>query len=299
MKRNIKDMVSKKTMLGKTNYYNKKNEMSLANTLKRGVHETSPQQSVIAVVEKLEPTIVTKPSNVEILQLKLTQKTCKLSNFRILLLISNYERIDMFKTLLSEIKTFKNCNIHIDYIVYDDRSSYTIDDPMFKINNEHRGKIGYWKTFNEMFKYCKTNQYDVYVFSPNDFINYDFNKIVEYGSKLRNDKYIFNIINDGRLTSWNDRLPISLTDKIRLQFFTDCGFFTNYITLESLDFTVEKTTNQRENIGSRVGSQLTKRINDMSIPIFSPISSFAYHGEHESLMNYDVRLNNKLLSKHD
>lgn len=50
------------------------------------------------------------------------------------------------------------------------------------------------------------------------------------------------------------------------------------------------------NRGSFVGEQLTRRLVNLKVPIFTPIKSFAYHGDHESLMNPEVRKIHKIIS---
>lgn len=216
---------------------------------------------------------------------KLLTEEVKIKNVKILFLISNYEREAMLKELLGEIKVLNSENIIADYIIFDDQSSYVINDSKTIINNEHRGKRDYWMTFNDMFKYAEKNIYDIYVFTPNDFLNYNFKKIIEYGVKLIDTKYVFNTLNDGRTTCWNFVKPINLTKEVDLIFFSDCGFFTNYNTLSALNFKMNKIVITDMYYGSQVGAQITERINKLRIPIFHPLESFVYHGKHDSLMN--------------
>ena len=222
----------------------------------------------------------------------LNKKIVGIEKHKILFLISNYERKEMLNQLLDEIKTFNTEKIIVDYMIFDDVSSYTIDDPNVIVNDEHRGKFNYWKTFNDMFKYCEKNPYDIYVFSPNDFSKYDINKIVRYGIKLIKHKYIFNTFNDKRATCWNTTQPINLTDEVDLIFFSDCGFFTNHITLKALEFKMNEIITRNSNISSQVGKQLTNRLNILKIPIFHPIDSIVSHGNHPSLMNSEKIINN-------
>lgn len=222
-------------------------------------------------------------------------------NVNILFLISNYERKDMLMELLSEIEIInKNPHINIDYKIFDDQSSYELEDKNFIINTEHRGKKYYWKTFNEMFNYCRNKkQYDIFVFTPNDFLKYNFFKLIEYGINLKNEFYIFNIINDGRTSCWTHKKPILINDDVRLQFFSDCGFFTNYKTLRLLNFKINPIHLTDKNLlkyGSRVGKQISDRSNRLNIKTFTPLKSIAYHGDHESLMNKEERKKNKLIS---
>jgi len=216
----------------------------------------------------------------------------KIEPIKVLFLISNYEREKMLKDLLEEIKSYNSEQIIVDYIIFDDVSSYTLDDPNFIVNPEHRGKFKYWQTFDDMFKYCQNNYYDIYIFSPNDFIDYNFNKMVEYGVKLSKHQYIFNTLEDGRITCWNRTKPINLTDEVNQYFFTDCGFFTNQLTLKALEFKINPITTANPIISSQVGKQITNRINQLKIPIFHPIQSLVYHGYHQSLMNPNGRENN-------
>lgn len=224
------------------------------------------------------------------------QNIVHIVDVKILFLISNYMREDMLLKLLNEINSF-----NLDYLIFDDKSSYKIDDYRFIINNEHRGKNLYWKTFDEMFKICRDLDYDIFVFSPNDFLKYDFKRIIEYGVALKDHHYIFNIINDGRIISWINQKPVNINNDINKVFFTDCGFFTNKKTLEKFNYTINPVNNQRfnyNNISSGVGEQLTRRAHSMGIPIFMPIKSLAHHGDHESLMHPILRKKDKLKSIH-
>ena len=213
----------------------------------------------------------------------------------ILILISNFERYDMLIKIIDEINGYSDA-INVDYIIFDDKSSYTLDKN-FIINDEHRGKKLYWKTFNDMFSYCKNNLYDTYVFIPNDFINLKINDIIEYSRLLKDEYYFFNIINDGRDKSWLNIDSIKINSDVKLVYFTDCGFFTNNKTLERLEYKINQINiSDKSKSSSGVGKQLSFRLYDLEIPIFNPIKSLAYHGNHESIMNPEERKINKLIS---
>ena len=212
-------------------------------------------------------------------------------NVKILFLITNYERREMLLDLLSEVKSLnKKPNVNVDYVIFDDRSSYVLDDVNFIINDSHRAKPKYWLTFDDMFKYCENKtEYDIFIFSPNDYLNYDFNGIVEYGIKLKEQEYIFNTRNHNRVTCWNKTKGIDLINDISLIFYTDCAFFTNYKTLKMFDFKILNTKARNPKLGSGVGRQMTNRANLMKIPIFQPNNGFVTHGyvgkEHKSVMH--------------
>jgi len=217
--------------------------------------------------------------------------------FSVLFFVSNYMRQEMLMQIINDFNSYNRSGITLDYLIYDDVSDYRINDSRFIVNDEHRGKLLYWKTFNEMFQKSKELNYDLYCFIPNDFLNIDIDRIINYAMPMNDYYYIFNIVNDGRLKSWSNDEPKNINNEIRRIYFTDCGFFTNRKTLEKLEFKIDPILNVNVNSSSGVGKQLTKRINALNIPIFMPIKSIAYHGDHESLMNPDERKINKLISR--
>ncbi|HPC09831.1 MAG TPA: hypothetical protein PLN85_02005 [archaeon] len=289
IKKKINNTITKKNIV--INNLNKKNNINLNSDKIYENKKSESKYNFPNIVENKK--IESKNDIINIIENKIKNyDLIDNLNPKILFLISNYEREEMLKQLISEIKT-----INADYIIFDDVSSYKIDDPNVIINDYHRGKGDYWKTFDDMFKYCKENYYDIYVFTPNDFLNYKFDKIITYGVNLRNYEYIFNIINDGRKSCWVGIEEKILNNKIKLSFFTDCAFFTNYKTLSLLEFKMNKINLKPiPNRGSFVGEQLTRRLVNLKVPIFTPIKSFAYHGDHESLMNPEVRKIHKIIS---
>lgn len=305
-KPNIKKRIEKKILLSiEKKNISKKNESNMSITDRDKLRQPDYNHKPVNIQSpskteqnQLRSNIVT--SDEFLLKNKIKNKTINYNfnkdvdttNLKVLFIISNYEREEMLQQLLSEIR-----NIGADYMIFDDVSSYRINDDNLIVNDFHRGKENYWKTFNEMFKYCKDKFYDIYVFTPNDFLNYNMNRIMKYGGNLINEEYIFNIINDGRETSWNKLEPMTINDEIKLHFFTDCGFFTNYKTLELLEFKINEIILKNNKYGSMVGCQLTNRLLSLKVPIFTPIKSIAFHGDHHSLMNYETRIVNKLISR--
>ncbi len=222
------------------------------------------------------------------------------SNFKILFLIFNYERYEMLNKIISEINEYNQEGHIIDYIIFDDESSYFIDDYRFIVNPKHRGKELLWKTFDDMFKYVKSNKkYDLYVISPNDFINFDFNRLIKYGYHFINDSFLFNLINDGREKTWGLKRQTIYNDEIFRFYFNDCSFITNWKTLKLFNFEMLEINRNRflnKNVSSGVGYQISKRCLKLNINIYKPIKSLAYHGEHKSLMHGEFRKKNKLIS---
>lgn len=86
-----------------------------------------------------------------------------------LVVITTYNRKNSVTNLVSKLLTNKNCDI----VLFDDCSEEQIEVTnkrvTFIVNSEHRGKSGYWMTWNDIFAYCKDHDtYDYYIFLPDD-----------------------------------------------------------------------------------------------------------------------------------
>jgi hypothetical protein len=218
---------------------------------------------------------------------------------RILFLISNYERYDMLKKLISELDSLCCEKFEINYVIFDDKSSYSLDYKNVIVNDVHRGKMKYWKTFDDMFKLVGSVECDTIIFTPNDFIDYNFDRLFNLIEKFGNDIYVLNIINDGRVSCWNGIERVVHDDELYRDYYCDCGFITNKNTMNLIGYYINPISinyNKYNEMSSGVGRQLTDRLNSNKIPIFTPIKSLAYHGNHESLMNKQIRKKNKLIS---
>jgi hypothetical protein len=214
----------------------------------------------------------------------------------ILTLISNYQRKDMLQNLIKECD-----DNNIDYYIIDDCSDYKLDfipKDKYKVNEYNRNKKEYYKTFNELMDYALNSKYDYFIFSPNDFSQYDFDRINTIIDDYNTKPFIFNLINDGRTKCWTNKNMLKINDDLNKIYWTDCGLVTNRITLELLkDLHVPHHWFKRPNMSSGVGYELTKRINMHSIPTFMPTKSLAFHGDHPSMMHQTERLKNPLISK--
>ena len=86
-----------------------------------------------------------------------------------LIVITSYNRKDSLRKLVDNLLAEENCDI----VIFDDHSK---DRPSFKgkqnvrvvVNPEHRGKTGFWQTYNDIFDYCKKYHYDYYIILPDD-----------------------------------------------------------------------------------------------------------------------------------
>ena len=91
---------------------------------------------------------------------------------RVLVAITSYNRQDELITLCASLQDDEHQSIIPDIAVFDDCTpSLTIfRGPGIKIiqSPEHRGKAGFWKTYNDIFAYCKEHEYDYYIILPDD-----------------------------------------------------------------------------------------------------------------------------------
>ena len=199
-----------------------------------------------------------------------------------------YDRPKMLKQTKDHI--LSNCTLEDSLNIYNDG-----------VTHEHRGKKGFWKTWNEALIACKEQQENLFVFMPEDFIDLDFKRLRKIHERLNGEPYVCNIINDGRHQQWRGFPELPIKDGLQQIGFTDCGFFCNREALEQIGFWMEEPPKGwfelMPNISSGVGMMLTNRLAKKGIDIFKPVKSLAYHGNHESKMHGEERTNNPLISK--
>ena len=91
---------------------------------------------------------------------------------RVLVAITSYNRQDELINLCASLQDDEHQSIIPDIAVFDDCTpSLTIfRGPGIKLiqSAEHRGKAGFWKTYNDIFAYCKEHEYDYYIILPDD-----------------------------------------------------------------------------------------------------------------------------------
>ena len=201
-----------------------------------------------------------------------------------------YNRPEKLNKLIKELDGY-------DYHVIDDGSDEKPDITESRLSVlEHSGKVGFWKTFNFVIKLLINSKHDDFLILPDDVYDIDFDRISFYQNKFKNKKYFINMINDGREYSWvKPNFTVDKIDGLIHTGFFDCAGLTNRKTLE--DFLLSPITNRNKNLSSGVGAQITKRMNEKKVPMFTPIKSLMFHGDHESKMNPLERKKNKLISK--
>lgn len=220
--------------------------------------------------------------------------------------IKNYERKEMLLSLIGEIEFFskKNKSHNVYYHIIDDCSKFTKE--FVKSNKiiqspKNYGKKLHWMLWDMDFGILGgKKEIDLFIFLPSDASKVNFNEILKNAESLKEEEYVFNIINDGRTQCWNRRKPEIVNHIYMKVGFTDCCFFTNRKTLDKLGFFILEVPKERfalnKSVSSGVGEQLTKRLNNDKTDIYLPHNSFAHHGDHESVMHKDERKKNPLVA---
>jgi hypothetical protein len=189
-------------------------------------------------------------------------------------------------------------------VIIDDGSSF---DPMpiakksYFHRLRHKGKEQFFLNWQYAFKICAESTDDFFLFLPDDFLNVDYKTIEQIHTNAKG-KYIYNLLNDGRPQCWTPikkkETTVAGVDSYRVSY-CDGGYFTNRETLEAIHFEQEFISFRRfdrEDISSGVGETQSRRFWKLGIPMYCPKKSLCFHGEHDSVMHYELRKKEPLKS---
>jgi hypothetical protein len=208
--------------------------------------------------------------------------------------------------LLTNVKHFDDHGFETTII--DDASTFDLTEcneyaDIFQ-SEKKLGKRFYWMQWRTAFEIALDTKDDLFIFTPDDFMDLDLEKIKEMHEALKNRAYCFNLINDGREQSFRqfEPIPRTINETECLQVgFTDCGFFCNRMTLNILKFRIDPIMQERFHAdplrSSGVGEQLTFRMRNAGVFMLRPNKSLAFHGDHTSIMHPEERKRNPLTSK--
>lgn len=211
--------------------------------------------------------------------------------------IFSYERENMLKALVEEIKAFSSVNI--SYKIIDDGSSFVLPNNFYQF--EHGGKQKFWRMWDYALRSLKNDRSDIFLFLPSDVSNVDFKQIIARHRQFSRNAYAYNVINDGRVNCWNTVKPTMIDQHTTSIGFTDCGFFCNRLALKKIGYYVNEVNPQRfehnSAISSGVGQQITFRMRKAHVAMYMPVKSLVYHGNHPSVMHPNERLKTPLISQ--
>ena len=226
--------------------------------------------------------------------------------------INTYNRHIFLKRLLQNIESMSSrYNIRIN--IFDDGSNY-FDENIKIINlfknvfyyryNINFGKKYYWMIWDNMLKCNKNIIAEKYIFLPDDVQLKDdfFKKINNLYKKINDDKKICLSIlmdeNRRNKSCWTNFKVIEYEDFYKTQW-NDLCFVCENIFFESLNYTIEKIDTKifkNKNISSGVGRQISLRLHKLGFSMYHSKISLVIHGDHESKMNKEERIINKLIS---
>ena len=206
--------------------------------------------------------------------------------------IFTYKR---YENLMRNVRRLKSCGID-PIVVVDEIGARIPHDQVWE--HEHRGKRGFWLTWQEMLSDCKNHKADIYLFMPDDFDEFNAFKMIESHNKHKDKPYAYNIVNDGRGACWTGIEPKKVSNRDIEVGYIDCGFFCNRKALQAIKFGIQKPHEKFMNKGmsSGVGSALSQAFLKAKVKMYCPVSSYAVHGNHESVMHPDERKDNPLKS---
>ena len=195
---------------------------------------------------------------------------------RVLVAITSYNRQQSLFNLVSHIMD-ESCNV--DFVVFDDCSDFEgVNTHIFKFikSPEHRGKAGYWKTWQDIFNYCKSVQdkYSHFIFLPDDVEpcqNFIEKAVAAFDSipnctslsPLRTNYSIY----QGK-SRWGGRTVEQQGDFIQSHFFDGCAV-VNHRFFEALNwYMMPIVASDDPYKSSGVGMQITKRLQEKGDRMF-------------------------------
>jgi hypothetical protein len=178
-------------------------------------------------------------------------------------IFSSPQRSDMLKSLLHELKAF-------DVSIIDSAETF--------------GKENFWMRWKEARQICLDSKHDNYLILPDDISDIQIKEVKQIFKQKKDKLFTCNISNDGRKKCWGGD-------------YFDCGGLTNRKTLEKIKVTKVGEDWFKKAQSSGVGYQLTMQLRKIGAELITPEYSLCYHGTHDSVMHYEYRKANPLVTK--
>lgn len=202
--------------------------------------------------------------------------------------ITTYNRLGMLSQVVNHLNTFG-----IIPQIKDDGSTYNHNFHQY-FRHEHRGKDGFYLTWQEMLLDCEKSDAELFLFMPDDFQDLDYKMLLAlHYEYTKHGAYAFNIINDGRSGMWTGIQESQLNNTVIMCGMVDCGFFCNKQALDGLNVKWYEPTE----VDSGVGKSLSLAFLNKRVPMYKPAKSLAVHGNHKSEMHTEERIKNPLISR--
>ena len=202
--------------------------------------------------------------------------------------IFSYNRPDHLYRCAGELEQFSRV-----YVI-DDCSNFIVKGYSHYRSKMNRGKKGYYLQWQEAFNRAKRFKDDVYIFSPDDAIDFDYLRIKQMVEGL-SGAWCINFFKDHRDECWVNFKPIPINIngiEARQIGFMDCAIVISREALELLDFKIPPIPKGWLNAGysSGVGKYLSQEMKKLNIPIYQPLTSLAHHNGNDcSVMHKEER----------
>jgi hypothetical protein len=223
--------------------------------------------------------------------------------YDICVIITTYNREKLLKRLLADIDNNK-LNYNILVAVFDDASfnKFSLFDDIKHIRyNKNHGKIYYWKLITDTMQFCKQVNSKYYIYLPDDVTlvdNFFFKAIEQYEGIKEENKICLSLLLPKQLinkTNWTDFIPIEYDSYYKTQWCDLC-FISEKKLFEAIDYKINQLPirGDYKNYGSGVGLNMSMRLFKSGYNMYHTKESLALHGDHTSVMNHEIRINNKL-----
>jgi glycosyltransferase involved in cell wall biosynthesis len=188
-------------------------------------------------------------------------------------IVFSYNREKHLRACVKELQEFS------EVMVFDDCSSFQLSGFKYHKNKVNLGKRGFVDQWQKAWEYCKNSKHDLFLFSPDDFIGFDIERIKEMVSIIDSPYYFINYVRDNRDECWVKFKPENIHPTYRQIGFVDCAVIVNRATLEKLKWVVPTVPDywHRLKLSSGVGKFMSHELQRLKIPIYQPFKSFAQH----------------------
>lgn len=226
------------------------------------------------------------------------------------IIISTYNRPEMLKDLLDDIK-YNSLGKRVLVTIFDDGSNKDYEyldkyDVKYIKYVKNNGKFNYWKLISDTFKYCANIKSKYYIYLPDDIRLKDnfFEESVRIFEKIEDDnKICLNLLMDESRRgnpNWTGFKPVEYDDYYHTQW-NDLCFISNIDFFQMLNFEILPINKNRwaknSELGSGVGQQMSMRLLALNQNMYHVIDSLVTHDDHISKMNYIDRKKTKLIAK--
>ena len=219
---------------------------------------------------------------------------------KILTIITHYNREQHLFRLYHDLL----CNKEVDVVIFDDFSDARLASDVKFLQDthvhgehlklvvapEHRGKAGFWQTYQDIFNYCKSHEYDYYIILPDDVEPCP--NFIEKAIKAYNDcggicisPLLTNRSLAPGISRWG-RKPIERKDGYYLTHYFDCCTVCRRDFFEALNWMlvpIVPSTDPYKSSG--VGRQITMRLQEKGKKMCHVERTLLSLVETESVMN--------------